>query len=100
LALKRGSADSARVHAERALEWGPWSDLARIVLARAKERQGDAAGADSALAPVRERIQAGTPPEYVYRTKLSTWESVHELPAWERAMVLAESKTGGAQPPK
>jgi tetratricopeptide (TPR) repeat protein len=100
LALKRGSADSARIHAERALEWGPWSDLARIVLARAKERQGDAAGADSALAPVRERIQAGTPPEYVYRTKLSTWESVHELPAWERAMVLAESKTGGAQPPK
>lgn len=78
------------------LEWGSWSDLARIVLSRAEAKLGNAGAAAAALDPVRMRIEGAVPPEYVYRAKLSAWESVHELPAWERALVLAGD---GAKPP-
>jgi len=85
--LEAGDADSARTHAQRALRWGDWSDLARIVLGKALAKQGDMAAAAAAWKPVRERIAREAPPEYVYRTKLSTWVSVHELPALERAFL-------------
>jgi tetratricopeptide (TPR) repeat protein len=86
-ALSEGRNDAAAEHLRKSLEWGQWSDLTRILMARAALARGDAAGAASALAPVRERIASNTPPQYVYREKLSTWRSVHELPAVERAML-------------
>jgi Tfp pilus assembly protein PilF len=94
--LESGAADSARVHARRALEWGEWSDLARIVLGRAELRLGNGAAADAAWAPVRERIARNAPPEYVYRKNLARWTSVHELPAVERAMLETPKATGKA----
>jgi tetratricopeptide (TPR) repeat protein len=100
LALERGQADSAKTYAERAIAWGEWSDLAHIVLSRAHAKLGNAIPASAALDPVRQRIESGAPPAYVYRSKLSSWESIHELPAWERALVMASSKTGGAHPPE
>ena len=89
--LDGGHPDSAAACARRALEWGPWSDIARIVLGRAESRLGDAAAAEAAWAPVRERIANGSPPEFVYRTSLSEWVSVHELPAVERELLAGEA---------
>jgi hypothetical protein len=88
-ALERGEASAASAHAAQALAWGAWSDLARIVQGGVAARRGDAAAAKRAWAPVRERIAKETPPGYVYRAKLSTWEHIHTLPAVER-MLLEE----------
>lgn len=82
-----GNRDAARKHAEQALAWGSWCDLGRIVLAAAERDAGRADASRAALAPVRERIAKALPPEYVFREKLSSWESVHELPAVEREML-------------
>lgn len=82
-----GRLDAARSHLQKALEWGPWCDMARILLGKVEARAGNAAAAEAAWAPVRERIARGAPPEYIFRTRLSTWESVHELPAVERALL-------------
>ncbi len=95
LALERGQADSAKAHAEKAIEWGEWSDLAHIVLSRAHTALGNSTAASAALDPVRQRIESGMPPQYVYRAKLSSWESVHELPEWERAMVNGKGPVDG-----
>ncbi len=88
-ALESGAPDSAKAHAERALGYGPWSDLARMVLGAAEARLGHASAAARAWAPVRERIAKAVPPGYVYRDRLSTWEEVHTLPAVERAQFEA-----------
>ena len=87
LALADGDAAAAQRGAAEALALGPWSDLAAIVQAAAlrAQRQGDAAQA--ALAPLRQRMAAGTPPRYVYRPDKSAWVSVHELPASERRVL-------------
>ncbi len=89
--LDSGRADSARIHAQRALAWGAWCDLARIVLGRAETKLGSDVAAAAAWAPVRERIAQQAPPEYVYRKSLSQWVSVHELPAVERQLMAAAS---------
>ncbi len=78
---------AARAHLMQALEWGPWSDLARIVLGGIELAEGNEDAANAAWAPVRERLASGAPPEYVYRPKLAVWEGAHELPAVER-MIL------------
>ena len=85
--LEAGDVAGAKRHAEQALAWGPWSDLASIVLGKAEEAAGHADAAQKAWAPVRERIERHAPPEYVYRPKLASWEAVHELPAVEREMM-------------
>jgi Tfp pilus assembly protein PilF len=87
LALQAGDAAAARAHARRALEWGAWSDLGRIVLGAAEWRAGDAAAAATAWAPVRDRIARGAPPEWVFRAGISTWQPVHQLPAIERELL-------------
>jgi tetratricopeptide (TPR) repeat protein len=87
LSLATGDAAGARRHAEQALAWGPWCDLARIVLGLAESRAGDGAAAEAAWAPVRERLARQEPPAYVYRAKLAAWESTHELPAVERELM-------------
>lgn len=85
--LAAGDAAGAKAHANQALAWGPWSDLARIVVAKAERAAGNAAAAEAALEPVRERIRKSAPPEYEYRAKLAVWEETHTLPAVERAMM-------------
>jgi len=87
LALQARDAAAARAHAQRALVWGPWSDLARIVLGAAEQRAGNAAAAAAAWAPVRERIANGAPPEWTFRASLATWQPAHQLPAVERELL-------------
>ncbi len=87
LALRTGEVAAARSHAGRALEWGPWSDLARIVLGGAEQRAGNAAAAAAAWAPVRERIANRAPPEWTFRASIATWQPVHQLPAVERELL-------------
>ncbi len=86
-ALLAGDAAGARTHANQALAWGPWSDLARIVLGKVELAAGDTAAADAALAPVRERIRTNAPPGYEFRPRIAAWERTHALPAVERALV-------------
>ncbi|MEO6280473.1 tetratricopeptide repeat protein [Roseateles sp.] len=90
LGLADGDAAAAQRAATEALALGPWSDLALIVQAGALRAQGQgdsAQAAQAALAPLRQRIAAGTPPGYVYRADKSEWLSVHELPAVQRRVM-------------
>lgn len=87
LALAGGDAAAAQRGAAEALALGPWSDLAVIVQAAALQAQGQGEAARAALAPLRQRIAAGTPPHYVYRREKSAWFSVHERPASERRVL-------------
>ena len=87
LALVDGDAEAARREAGQALALGPWSDLAAIVQAGALQSLGQAEAAQAAIAPLRQRIAAATPPQYVYRPEKSAWFSVHELPASERRVM-------------
>jgi len=87
LALRAGDAATARAHARQALEWGAWSDLARIVLGAAEQRAGNAAAAAAAWAPVRERIANDAPPEWTFRASIATWVPTHQLPAIERDLL-------------
>jgi tetratricopeptide (TPR) repeat protein len=87
LELKAGDVAAARTHAQRALRWASWSDLARIVLGAAERKAGAAAAAEAAWAPVRERIATQAPPRWVYRKDLATWQPVHQLPAIERELL-------------
>jgi predicted Zn-dependent protease len=87
LALADGDAATAQRGATEALALGPWSDLAVIVQAAALQAQGQGEAARAALAPLHQRIAAGTPPRYIYRREKSAWFSVHELPASERRVM-------------
>lgn len=87
LALADGDAAAARQGAAAALKLGPWSDLAAIVLAAAQRAEGHAAAAEATLAPLRQRLAAGAPPQYVYRPEKSAWFSVQALPAVERRVL-------------
>ncbi len=86
-ALQSEDVAGARAHAQRALEWGPWSDLARIVLGAAEQRSGNAAAAAAAWAPVRERIANAAPPEWTFRANVATWQPTHQSPASERELL-------------
>jgi tetratricopeptide (TPR) repeat protein len=85
--LASGNLPTADWHARQAIRWGTWCDLAWIVSGAVQKRLGRAAVAAEEWAPVGKRIATGAPPEYVYRTKLATWEQVHVLPAAERAIL-------------
>jgi len=87
LALIDGDAAAAKRGADEALARGAWSDLALIVQAAALQKQGQGDAAQAALAPLKQRIAAGTPPQYIYRPEKSGWFSVHELPANERKVM-------------
>jgi Tfp pilus assembly protein PilF len=86
-ALAVGDLAGGRVHVRQALAWGPWCDLARIVEGGLEIQAGNAAAAERAWQPVRERIARNAPPEYVYRPKIAVWEEVHTLPAVERTLL-------------
>ena len=90
--LSEGRLDAARKHAKQAITWGPWCDLAHIVLGAVERRAGVAEAAKSAWAPVEQRITEQAPPGYVFRPKLATWEEVHALPAVERGILDAFRK--------
>jgi tetratricopeptide (TPR) repeat protein len=79
--------DAALLHARQALEWGPWSDLARIVLGSALRGTGQGSETAAAWAPVRERIARDAPLEWIYRADVATWVPTHQLPAVERALL-------------
>lgn len=96
--LDSGNADSASVCVQRALGWGEWSDLARIVQGMIETRRGNSAAAEAAWAPLRARIAGNAPPEYVFRKDLSAWQSVHELPAVERALMGIAAPNGVQRP--
>ncbi|MDN3919863.1 tetratricopeptide repeat protein [Roseateles violae] len=83
--LAAGDAAAALRQAEAALAKGPWCDLALIVQAAALRALGRADEARLALTPLRRRIEQGAAPGYVFRPEQSSWISVHELPAVERA---------------
>jgi tetratricopeptide (TPR) repeat protein len=89
IAVETGAFESAGVHLEQALAWGPWCDLAHLGRGRlALARGAGAEAAAEATAPVRERLARAAPPEYIYRPEQSAWRSVHELPAVERALLV------------
>jgi tetratricopeptide (TPR) repeat protein len=79
--------DAAMAHARQALEWGPWSDLARIVLGAAQRDIGDGAETATTWAPVHERIGRDAPLEWRYREDIATWVPTHQLAAVERALL-------------
>lgn len=87
LALADGDAAAARLAAEQALQLGPWSDLGVIVQAAALQALGQSEAAQTALAPLKQRVASNAPPQYVYRPEKSGWFSVHELPASERKVM-------------
>jgi tetratricopeptide (TPR) repeat protein len=87
LALVDGDAAAAQRGADAALALGAWSDLAAIVQAAALQALGQGDAARAALAPLKQRLAANTPPQYVYRPEKSGWFSVHELPASERRVL-------------
>lgn len=86
-ALAGEDTKAAREHVRQSLAWGPWCDLARIVEGGIAMREGTKPAAQKAWAPVRERIAKGSPPEYVFRPEISTWELVHTLPSAERRLL-------------
>lgn len=87
--LAAGDPADAKKHAQQALTWGEWSDLARLVLGAAESASGNAAAASAAWKPVQDRIARKAPPEYVFREKQSSWQQVHDLPAVERSLMGA-----------
>jgi len=87
IALEEKDPDTALTQANAALAVGPWSDLALIVKGRALRALGRGADALTVLAPLLQRISEDTGPSYVFRSEQSTWVSVHELPATERALL-------------
>ena len=89
LALFGKDAAAALKLADAALAQGPWCDLAVIVKAAAFKALGRADESARTIAPLRERIKAGSGPQYVYRPDQSAWVSVHELPAVELAQMRA-----------
>jgi len=87
IALADKDAAGALAQADAALARGPWCDLARIVKGAALQSLGRTAEARTTLAPLRQRIQSGAGPQYVYRADQSAWLSVHELPQVETALL-------------
>jgi len=84
LALEGGDGAEALKAADRALAIAPWLDLAVAVKGAALRRLDRAAQADAAWQPLRDRIAAGTPPEYVYFKPRSAWMVAHAVGARER----------------
>jgi tetratricopeptide (TPR) repeat protein len=95
LALARGQADSAAAHGRRALAWGEWCDLARLVLGAAEQRLGHEAAAREAWAPLDARVATEAPPRWVYRASVSQWRQVGVMPAVERALRRDLAGRGG-----
>jgi tetratricopeptide (TPR) repeat protein len=96
LELARGDPATAIGLLESALGAAPHNDLARILLARARLESGDAAGALGELEPLLGRLADGTPPEYFYNRKAASFELVHTLPGYERAL-LYETAAGASR---
>ncbi len=85
--LAGGDVEAAEPAAERALELGPWSDLARLALAKTVLAAGRRDDARRLLDPLAERLHEESPPEYVYRPEKGSYVLAHTLPAVLRAEV-------------
>jgi cytochrome c-type biogenesis protein CcmH/NrfG len=93
LALEEGRTGDAERESRAVLAEYPWSDMGRIVLARAQDAQGDRRAARETLAPLRTRVEAEKPPEYLFRPRWGRYEQIHILPAVERELItLGASK--------
>lgn len=79
--------DAARAHANNAIAWGPWCDLASMVAGLVERRAGREDAAQAAWAPLQERLAQHAPPEYVYRPRLAAWEEAHVLSATDREIL-------------
>ena len=89
LALAEKDAAGALKQADASLARGPWGDLAVIVKGAALKALGRMDESAQAMAPLRERVKAGSGPQYVYRADQSAWVSVHELPSVDLAAMRA-----------
>jgi tetratricopeptide (TPR) repeat protein len=87
VSLRQEDPVAAMRQAQQALKWGPWSDLARIVLGAAQRDVGVGDVAAATWAPVRERIARDAPHEWIYRQDLASWVPTHTLPAVERSLL-------------
>jgi tetratricopeptide (TPR) repeat protein len=87
--LATGRLEAAREHAENAVAWGPWCDLAYMLTGAVDRRAGREEAARAAWAPLEERLARHAPPEYVYRPELATWEEAHILSATDREILGA-----------
>ncbi len=72
-AMIGGDSAAARRHANQALAWGPWCDLAHEV--------------DAAITGNRGGAFPASRPAYVFRPKIAAWERVHVAPRVERDLV-------------
>ncbi len=96
--LAEGAPDDAVATASRAVELGPWCDLARVTLAWSLRRSGRVAEADAALAPLVERMNGNAPPRYVYRPKWGRYEEVGTRPrVLQEILTLAENDAAGGE---
>jgi tetratricopeptide (TPR) repeat protein len=80
-------AEAALLKAGAALEKAPWNDLALIVKAAALKSLGRLEESRQVLAPLRERMASGAPPQWLYLADKSSWVSLHELPNVERGLL-------------
>ncbi|MCV2353049.1 tetratricopeptide repeat protein [Paucibacter sp. B2R-40] len=80
-------AEAALPKAGAALEKAPWNDLALIVKAAALKSLGRLEESRQVLAPLRERMASGAPPQWLYLADKSSWVSLHELPNVERGLL-------------
>ncbi|MBT9492416.1 MAG: tetratricopeptide repeat protein [Paucibacter sp.] len=88
LALEgKQDAELALRKAKAALEQTPWNDLALIVKGAALQSLGRLEESKQALLPLRQRLAADAPPQWLYRADKSSWVSVHQLPAVERGLL-------------
>jgi tetratricopeptide (TPR) repeat protein len=85
--LAGGDLASARTRVRRALEWGPWCDLAVIVAGAVEAGAGKRQDAEALWSPLQRRMAGTSGPGYVYRSKIARWERIHTLPAMERAIL-------------
>ncbi len=90
-----GRVEEALATARRAFELGAWCDLARLTLAEAELRSGSPHEARETLTPLVERLARETPPEYVHRPKLGSYELAHDLPAVLRRWIAAAAAEAG-----
>lgn len=95
LAWKDGDRGAAERHLEQALQWGPWCDLASILLAGVRAEMAPTGAAREELRMLAARAEAGEAPKYIYRESDSSWQSAHQFPWLERRLLEEmESRIG------
>ncbi len=98
LALYQGDPEGAKRSLESARLYADYNDLATALLANSLVRLGDLEGAETLLDPIRESMERGDPPTWVYVKKKADFIPAHEYPAelrwilYQTASKLAEAQ--------